>query len=543
MNARRADFRGGLILPRHKEAADAPAADCPLPAELVLPLASTRGPRARPCVAIGERVARGQRIADGGDDAAVPLHAPAAGIVVAIEDRPVPHPSALPDRCIVLATDPAGPTIALPALSPFDTPPEILRARLHDAGLVGLGGGAFPTAAKLARAVDTVIVNGAECEPYIACDHVLLRDHAGDVVAGAALVARIAGAARAIVAIEDTMTVAHAALHTALAAPAASAAAGLSVEITTVPTRYPAGSERQLIRVLTGQEVPADGTPADLGLVCLNVSTIAAAWRAVVDGMPLTHRLISVAGQGVRCPRTFRVALGTPVGDLVAAAGGYTKQARRLVMGGALMGLALASDAVPVVKATNNILVLSDDELRAPGPELPCIRCAECARVCPAGLLPQELHWHLRAGALDEARALHLDACIECGLCALVCPSQIPLLAWYRHGKTELSLADEARRRAESARARHEARKRRLSRDAEEHAARLVARRAEIAAKPRPINAPSAEAASSDMTDDPIAAALARARARRQQTNATPSVKTGPSDPPSVSQQEPSDAP
>jgi electron transport complex protein RnfC len=543
VNARLADFHGGLVLPRHKEAADATAADCPLPAELVLPLATTRGARAVPRVAVGDAVASGQCIADGGDDGAVPVHAPAAGRIVAIEDRPVPHPSALPDRCIVLATDPSGPRIDLPALSPHEADPAALRARLHEAGLVGLGGGAFPTAAKLARAVDTVIVNGAECEPYIACDHVLLRDHADDVIAGAMLVARIAGAGRAIVAIEDSMQVAHAALAAALAARPDAADGRPTLELVVVPTRYPAGGERQLIRVLTGREVPADGLPADLGVVCINVATVAAAWRAVVDGTPLITRLVSVAGRGVHRPGTFRVAIGTPVGDLIAAAGGYTDHARRLVMGGPLMGLALATDAVPVVKATNSILVLGDDELRAPGPELPCIRCAECARVCPASLLPQELHWQLRAGDLDEARALRLDACIECGLCALVCPSQIPLVAWYRHGKTELRLADEARRRAETARVRHDARAQRLAREAEEQATRLAARRAEIAAKANLPASPSAEGQPADPPADPVAAALARARARRQQVSSGKPQPDQQPDTSSAAKREPDDAP
>jgi electron transport complex protein RnfC len=207
------------------------------------------------------------------------------------------------------------------------------------------------------------------------------------------------------------------------------------------------------------------------------------------------------------------------------------------------MGLALATDAVPVVKATNSILVLGDDELRAPGPELPCIRCAECARVCPASLLPQELHWQLRAGDLDQARALRLDACIECGLCALVCPSQIPLVAWYRHGKTELRLADEARRRAENARVRHDARAQRLAREAEEQATRLAARRAEIAAKANLPASPSAEGQPADIPADPVAAALARARARRQQVSSGKPQPDQQPDTSSAAKREPDDAP
>lgn len=500
MSLRLADFDGGLVLPRAKAAAEDPLRDCPLPPELVLPLVSPRGLALRALVEAGARVHRGQCLAHGGDPESPRVHAPAAGRIVAIAERPLPHPSGLAGPCLLLA--PEGEAAAtLPALDPASTAAPTLRARLAEAGVVGLGGGAFPTAAKLARPAELLIVNGAECEPWVACDHVLLREDAGAVLEGSRLLGRVLGAKRVLVAIEDAMQTAARALA---AAAARMSPAQPAVVPVTVPTRYPAGGERQLIRVLTGREVPAGGLPADLGVVCVNVATAAAAWRAVVHGEALTHRLVSVAGGGVARPATFRVAIGTPAGALIAAAGGYTASARRLVFGGPLTGFAVRSDAVPVSAATHSVLALGADELRASGPELPCIRCGECARVCPARLQPQELLARLLATDLPGARELHLDACIECGLCAWVCPSQIPLVAWYRHGKTELRAADAAARAASEARARHEARTLRLAREAEAEAVRLAARRAELQAS-----------GGSGAGADAVAAALARARARR----------------------------
>ncbi|MDC8015555.1 electron transport complex subunit RsxC [Tahibacter soli] len=503
-------FHGGLRLPPQKPAAAAAVVPCPLPPELVLPLAQHAGLAAEPCVVPGQVVLRGDTVARAAAGLSAPVHASSSGVVRAIESRPLAGGDG---PCIVIEPDGRDTWNRLPPLAWRDAEPAALRERVREAGIVGLGGAAFPSPAKLAASVATLIVNGAECEPHIACDEGLMRERAGDVLHGAALLARIVGAGRVVVAIEERMLEARAALATALRE------SGLEpIEIVPVPTIYPEGGERQLIRVLTGREVPAGGLPRDIGVLCHNVATAYAAWRAVAHGEALTSRIVSVTGAGVRAPRNVETRLGTPIGFLVGAAGGYTGDAARLVVGGPMMGAALPHDAVPIVKGANAVLVLGADDIRAQAPELPCIRCGECSRVCPAQLMPQELYAAIRAGDDTEVRALSLDACIECGCCAYVCPSQIPLVDAYRQAKRAFAEQRADRARADHARERFHARTARLEREAAERVERVAARREalaqEQAAKAAAEAAPEPEPPKT-MGKSDVLAAIARAKAKK----------------------------
>jgi len=508
-------FHGGLKLAAHKSVSTASScAACVLPTELVLPVNQHAGDAAECVVQVGQYVRRGELIARAVGERSAAVHASSSGTVIAIEMRATPQASAETALCVVIATDGRDETQTLTPIENWrDVSREILLERIAAAGIVGLGGAAFPSAMKLSVTRDTLILNGAECEPYISCDEVLMRERAAEVIAGTQLLAHICKAERVVLAVEDRMREAHAAL--------AAAIQDAAIELICVPTIYPAGGERQLIRVITGHEVPSGGLPRDIGVICHNVATAVAAWRAVVHGEALTERIVTITGRGVKKPGNFRVRLGTPIAHLVEQAGGYTPQAARLVMGGPMMGVALPNDATPIMKATNCVLVLADKDVQPTAPELPCIRCGECAEACPAQLLPQTLLTQLRDGAFGAADQQGLFDCIECGACAFVCPSQIPLVDWYRFGKSELRLRQDQLARADLARARYHARNERLARNAAERVARVAARGEEPAsqAATAPENAEPVTpqpANTSAMDKAAVLAAIARGKAKRQ---------------------------
>jgi electron transport complex protein RnfC len=508
-------FHGGLVLPAHSEMSTShPVTFAGIPDELVIPLQQHIGEIATPRVRPGDTVLKGQRIAAPRGNVSCPVHATSSGTVTAIEPRPFPHPSGMTVSSIVITTDGRDSwQSADTSLADYrQASPEALLEHIRNAGIVGLGGAGFPTAVKLGNAtghdIDLLLINGVECEPYITCDNMLMQERSGEILQGIFILQHILQPKHSVIAIEDGMPNAEAAMRAAV-----SAAAIDGIEVVQVPEIYPSGGERQLIRVLTGREVPSQGFPSDVGIVCQNVGTAAAVSQAVIQGRPLISRFVTVTGGGISQPRNVEALIGTPFSHLVAACGGYTPQVDRLLMGGPMMGFALHSDDTPVIKTTNCILAVSREEMPPPPPALPCIRCGKCTEVCPADLLPQQLYWYARSGNHDAAQDYSLFDCIECGCCAHVCPSHIPLVQYYRHAKTEIWEQEKQKKAADIARQRHEARQARLVRIKRERAERMARKKQAVAGK-----AEQRDAAKQDA----IKAALERVKQKKAQTDVAP---------------------
>ena len=472
MTAQVWSFPGGLRLPENKAQSTAtPILQPPLPRRLVLPLQQHIGEPAVPCVEVGQRVLKGQLIAEPGSAISAALHAPTSGTVVALSDQPYPHTAGMTAPAIVLDSDGADEWIELKPASEYASLSGVeLLERIRHAGIAGLGGAGFPTAAKLAtRAQDdlhTLIINGAECEPYISCDDVLMRERAAELVEGIDVLVHILQPEQVLIGIEDNKPQAIAAVQAALGER--------NIRLQAVPTKYPSGGERQLIQVLTGREVPAGGLPADIGMLCVNVGTAVAVADAVLRGRPLISRITTLTGAALHRPCNVEALIGTPVSELLEFAGLDPARLDRLLLGGPLMGESLPALDVPLVKTANCLLAATAEELPAPPPALPCIRCGDCAQVCPASLLPQQLHFF--AEDHPQLLAHNLFDCIECGACAYVCPSSIPLVQYYRASKAEIRALEQRQLKAEHWRLRFEQRQGRLRREEEQRAAERLAR-------------------------------------------------------------------
>ena len=506
-------FKGGVHPPEHKSESNVrPVHAAPLPRKLVIPLRQHIGNPAKPVVEVGDRVLKGQIIgaADGYISAAV--HASSSGTVVAIGPALVPHVSGLPDDCITIETDGRDEWIDHAPLDYCAMDAAELRMRLRDMGIAGLGGAVFPSAVKLdpgaANTCPTLIINGGECEPWITCDDVLMRTRADEIMQGVAVMRHMLGSSEILVGIEDNKPEAIAAMQ------AAADRLNFAIEVVAVPAIYPAGGAKQLIQTLTGKEVPSGKLSTDIGIQVFNVGTAYALACAVNHGEPLISRLVTVSGHVLR-PQNFEVLIGTPMLNLITLAGDRDGTTG-VLMGGPMMGMPMPILEVPVVKATNCILVQSA-ELFPPLPAaLPCIRCTRCADVCPAELQPQELFRFANAGDFGRAQEYHLFDCIECGCCSYVCPSHIPLVDFYRYAKSEIWAREKEKRAADLARERHEFRQFRLEREkkekAEKLAAKAQAKRAELAAAPAAEGTAQSDA---DAKKALIAAALARAQAKK----------------------------
>ncbi len=429
----------------------------------------------RPQVEDGQHVLAGQCIARGDGRFAQAWHAPTSGRVEWIEQasRADAHASQGPALALIPDSQDQWET-PLPALT-ADSPQEQVLERIEWAGIAGMGGAGFPTHAKIASTqAQTLIINIAECEPYISCDDVLTRTQSERIVQGAEIVMRLLGATQLWVGIEDNKPEATAAIESAL-----SARPDLAADIWVCPTKYPSGGEKQLIQLITGQEIPAGQRPAALGYHMHNPATLVAVADAVLDGRPLTHRMVTLTGTGVDQPGNRWVALGTPIDHCLSQAG-LRDDADRIVMGGPMMGFEVQDTQAGILKTTNCLLVARAEEIPSPPPEQPCIRCGECATACPAALQPQSLFWQIQAEDTERAEAEGLMDCIECGACAYVCPSHIPLVSYYRHGKDTLRQRKLDTAKSDRARERFEARQARLEAEQAARAAKRAARAKQI---------------------------------------------------------------
>jgi Na+-translocating ferredoxin:NAD+ oxidoreductase subunit C len=463
------EFHGGIEPEGHKALSNqTPILPANIPPFLVLPLLQHIGEPPEPIVKIGDKVLKGQIIAhcrayDCSLLMSVPVHASTSGTVVAIEPRAVPHPSGLMAPCIVIETDGEERWIEHHPLTDYKTlSPNLVRNHIAQSGIVGLGGAGFPAHIKLKpKRIETLIINGAECEPYITCDDRLMREQAGDIIAGAQIIGHVLGGIkRCVIAVEDNKPDAYESL---------SLAANGAVDVVKVPTRYPMGGEKQLIHVLTGQEVGRTQLPANIGIVVHNVETARAVYRAVELGEPLVSRVMTVTGNAVETPQNLEVLLGTPMQTLLEQCG-YQSDIQRLIMGGPMMGFALPDHKMPIIKTTN--CLIASRELDSPPLAKPCIRCGACANACPINLLPQQLYWYTKAKDFKKAQEYHLFDCIDCGCCSYVCPSHIPLVSYYRYAKAEIRANEHERKKADKAKQRHEFRKFRLERFKKEKMAR-----------------------------------------------------------------------
>ncbi|MEB4589381.1 electron transport complex subunit RsxC [Candidatus Thiothrix sp. Deng01] len=500
-------FHGGLHLDYHKEESTAqPTRRIPLADELVIPLQQHTGYRPTLEVQAGDYVYKGQQLASHTGFMKVPVHASTSGTITAIEERPIPHSSGLTDLCVILKPDGKddwGAARMQPYPDYAQVDAETLRQRICAAGIVGMGGAVFPAAIKLNVhdnvPIEALLINGAECEPYITCDDLLMQEKADEIIGGIQVMMHIIAAPRCLIGIEDNKPQAIAAMQAAIGK-----AADPRIQVTPVPTLYPTGSEKQLIQILTGKEVPSGGRPASIGLICHNPATARAIYRAVVLGEPLIDRYLTVAGKGVAAPCNLDVPLGTPIQHIIQQTGGYTDAAKKLVMGGPMMGVSLQTDQIPAVKATNCILVSNEANDGAP-PALPCIRCGRCAEACPTSLLPQQLYWYSRSRDFEKTEQYHLFDCIECGCCAYVCPSHIRLVDYYRFAKSEIRALRESRAKADLARQRHEFQLERQERAKREKAEKLAKHKQQ------------AQTSTDDGKKAAIQAALERAQAKKAQ--------------------------
>lgn len=553
-------FKGGVKPPSNKKQSLGQAiANAPIPSYLAVPLHQNVGGTPHPIVEIGQKVLKGEKIGDADGWISAAVHAPTSGTVKEIGMYPAAHPSGLLTTCVVIEPDGEDRWIEHAKIDHHDMSSDEIRRTLQEFGVVGMGGAAFPTHAKTQSArtstMDELIINGAECEPYITCDDLLMRERAEEVLLGAGIFRDLLKPKKVIVGIEDNKPEAAAAMRAALDKLGPDFA---SFSVVLVPTLYPAGGAKQLIRVLTGKEIPAGKRSPDMGVQCFNVATVYSAWRALACGEPVISRIVTVTGN-VGEARNFEVLIGTPMAELLTLAQ-PKEDTDSIIMGGPMMGFMVPDVQAPVIKATNCLIAHSPTLFPAPPPEMPCIRCGACAEVCPHELQPFEMYWYSRAKNFSKVQDYNIADCIECGCCSYVCPSRIPLVQYFRFAKSEIWASNLDKQAAETAKSRFEFKQYREQREKQEKAEKLAKAAAAHAAKKAAERAAveqssttlgnnlteqNAEAASQDPATAAkkaaIEAAMARAAAQREAQAAAKATASNPHPAPISSQNSPSE--
>ncbi|EPO6949584.1 electron transport complex subunit RsxC [Vibrio harveyi] len=508
------DFPGGVHPAENKKQSNkTELVHAAIPSEIVLPLKQHIGKAGNLLIAVGDKVLKGQQLTASDSGFTVPVHAPTSGQVTAIEPRTVAHPSGLSELCAVITPDGNDAWCEKTPVADYtQESADALIDVIRLAGISGMGGAGFPTAKKIQSGIartEILIVNAAECEPYITADDKLMQEHADELIQGIEIVEHILKPKLTIIGIEDNKPAAIKALE--------QAAMNKDIVIRVIPTKYPSGGEKQLIKILTNKEVPSGAIPADIGILVQNVGSLYSIKRAVIDGEPMVNRIVTLTGKTFKQPRNVWTLLGTPVQALLDEFGYKAdKKLQRLIMGGPMMGFTLPHAQVPITKTANCILAPKRREIASEQHEMECIRCSQCAEACPASLLPQQLQWYAKSQEYDKLEELNLKDCIECGACAFVCPSEIPLVQYYRQAKAEIRTRAQEAAAAERAKLRFEEKKARMEREKAERENRFKK---------------AADDRRKDMKasggDDAIAAAIARVKAQKEnaEAKAEPAVK------------------
>lgn len=522
-------FHGG-VFPKYNKTLSArtPIRAIYLPSELILPLPQAVGEVRQPLVKVGDQVLKNQLLAQSDADPesklVVPMHAPTSGEIIAIEARTLPHASGLQELCIILKPDGQDKAIenALNSDGTWPSDAKPLKDIIAKSGIIGMGGAGFPTYAKLPRQkgqVKHLIINGAECEPFISCDDLLMQTDSDEIWLGAQIVAHALGCGEILCGIETNKPQAIEKMRSASKnlqkSPNVTTNPLSAMKVQEVATVYPMGGQKQLVFEMTGVELQSGSHAIDQGILMMNVATLKAIYRAVQFGEPLTSRLVTVSGEGLSEGFNIQALIGTPFNELANLAKPKGDIDYPLIMGGPMMGVQMPDNHVPILKTTNCVLANPPEPRQM---QMPCIRCGECMDACPVNLLPQQMYWHTQGHEYEKVEKLNIKDCIECGCCSYVCPSHIPLVQYYRHAKSEIKVINAEKQAVELAKQRHEFKLARIEREKAEREARLKAKKEAVKKQAKQTQNTAAESKNStpkSAAKSATSAAAARAAAAK----------------------------